>query len=524
MPDTRRALPAWSLIALAAATAFAVLSLVRGRFAFYEDEGMNLQQAAAVAAGHRLYSEVYSDQAPLYRWFLAGLLRLLGPSSVVVDAVAPAWGALVVAAAAGIANEFAGRRGAVLTALILLGLVPFLKFGSTLVVGIPALALACTSLLVLLRAGSSRARLLASGLLVGAAVGVKAATLYFLPVLAAGWAVRAREPRRLGGDIGVWSLAMVAPVAVIAALCPLGPMLHQVVAPHAASFVVSAEQAAQARRTMLLAPGLPLLYLAAAGGLVALSALGHRASAVLLVWNVVLSIWMLAHRPLWAHHLPDLLVPLALTIAVGTARLSAEEGTLGRLALLLPACGAVGLVLHWTTLEHWRRFYDNSSPAALRALALELQRLTPPERPVLVDRPILAFWAGRPTPPALTLIVGKRISAGDVRDRDLVASIDRDRPSAVVLCKSYLDRFAAFQARLQQGYGEPRLVVLPSSFGHYDQERCRVFTDRGAGPAGRGRRERRRMVGRPPRHMGGRRRGGRLPGVARKGGQRRLRR
>jgi 4-amino-4-deoxy-L-arabinose transferase-like glycosyltransferase len=467
--------------AVIATIAFAALSLVRGRFAFYEDEGINLQQAAAVAAGHPLYAEVYSDQAPLYRWLLAALLRVFGPSSMVLDVLPAACGALVVAAAAGIALELAGRWAAALTAVWLLALVPFLKFGSTLVIGVAALALATASVLLLLRTGDGRGRLIASGLLFGAAVGVKAATLYFVPMLVACWVplARGRAPTQVAASLGLWAAGVVAPLACVVALCPMGPMLHQLLAPHAASFRVSAAQAAQVRRTMLLAPGMPLLYVAAAGSLAVALATAARGAGLLAVWNVVVGAWMLVHRPLWAHHLPELLVPLSLALAVGTV--AAVRGVPGHrrlVAFTIPACAAAGVAIHWATIDHWRRFYDNSTEAALRALALELRRSTPAGRPILVDRPILAFWAGRSTPPELTFLGRKRIAAGDLQDADLVGALDRDRVSAVVLCRPYLDRYRELQARLLRDYGEPREVALPSAFGFYRRERCRIFERR----------------------------------------------
>lgn len=55
-----------ALLALLAAVVF-VLRQHQGRFAFYEDEGLNLLKALMVAKGHALYAEVYSDQAPLFR-------------------------------------------------------------------------------------------------------------------------------------------------------------------------------------------------------------------------------------------------------------------------------------------------------------------------------------------------------------------------------------------------------------------------------------------------------------------------
>src|SRR4051795_7171192 len=86
-----------------------VLCWARGRFGVYEDEGLNLLKAAAVAAGHPLYTEIYSDQAPLFTWAMAATMRIFGASVAVGGAVALVAGVLAWAGACAVARALGGR-------------------------------------------------------------------------------------------------------------------------------------------------------------------------------------------------------------------------------------------------------------------------------------------------------------------------------------------------------------------------------------------------------------------------------
>src|SRR5207244_2862102 len=116
------------------------------------------------------------------------------------------------------------------------------------------------------------------------------------------------------GGVGVrrrtiaWAAGLVIPCLAVLAVSA-SPLASQVTALHLAAREAFVQQADAARRFMLLAPGFPFLYAAAVlGGVVFLRRVaGTRALAV---WLGTVLAWMLLHRPLWAHHLPDLLVPL----------------------------------------------------------------------------------------------------------------------------------------------------------------------------------------------------------------------
>jgi 4-amino-4-deoxy-L-arabinose transferase-like glycosyltransferase len=492
--DTRGSLVRHSWLAVVILVGLAVLKVFQGRLGFYGDEGMNLIKAQLAADGQRLYQEIYSDQAPLMTWLLAAPIRLFDANYQFVRQVAILFGLLALAGASAIAAEVAGRAAGLLCALVLLCLAPFLKFGSTVVITMPALALATWSLLLAFRCGEnpSRGVLVASGGLLGVAAGFKLAALYFLPIvvlalLTLAWRTpRSRRPSRM---LGWWALGLAIPLALIALVCPLEDMLPQVIRPHVAALAPYAQQAAGMRRVMLLAPGMVFLYLTAAVALVMLLRWRRRSALVLAGWLLVVGGWLLNHRPIWAHHLPDLLLPLAVVSATGVVLgvRHIRSGNWRSLALAaLPAALGLTLVVQLTNFGYWRRFYDNTGERDLRTVARALAEATRPGEQVFVDNPIVAFWARRSPPAPLALIVSKRVVSGELTDQRLIEGLDRHRPAGIALCTPLLWRFSGFQQKLARDYAEVTRVLTPLEFSGRQGKQCRVlrrrFADGSASP------------------------------------------
>jgi len=202
---------------------------------------------------------------------------------------------------------------------------------------------------------------------------------------------------------------------------------------------------------------------------------------VLALWLGIVATWMMVHRPLYGHHLPELLLPLSVALAagIGVAAPALQKAWAGRAVELARGAAALlvafGLMKHLGGYPEWQRYHDNTSVAAMRPVARLLAERTAPSDLVLVDRPILAYLAGRKTPPDITMVSEKRIIAGALTDADLTHALDELRPAAVALCSARFARFRSFNAALATSY---RLVddrQVPSPHGTRPV-RCRVLT------------------------------------------------
>lgn len=478
-PET---LPRTADVVVVAVVGLVVLRLFQGTFGFYEDEGYNLVKADLVRRGFALYRQIWSDQAPLFTWLLA-LPMALGAGEGALRWIPPIFGVATLLASRALAARLAGRPAGLLAVAALLCAAPFLKFSSSLVINTPALALGTWALVLAVRFGDggSRARLVGSGLLLGAALTMKLATVYFAPVilLAVVLGPAAATPRDRAKALGVWVAALVLPLALVAPLVPAAAVFQQLLRPHTTGLAQFDGYTATARRAMLLAPGSLWLH---GAGVTALAVLWWRGErrlvAVSTVWLAVMTAWMLFHRPLWSHHLPDFLVPLAVVSASGAVialRRARAAGFLGQAALALPAVLlAIGTFVHARNHDHWRRWYDNASEDSLRAAAGVIAAHTTPEDWILVDRPILSYWARRRSPPWYALLLRKRIASGGLEDAQLVRALEEHRPAVVVLCSDRLDGFRAFKAELQRRYEIVARPPLTSSFAGAAGGQCRI--------------------------------------------------
>jgi 4-amino-4-deoxy-L-arabinose transferase-like glycosyltransferase len=451
-------------VLVAAVVGFAVLRRFDGAFGFYEDEGYNLVKAYLVTEGFSLYREIYSDQAPLFTWVLA-LPMALGAGEPVLRAIPPLFGVGTLLAARALVARLAGRVAGLLVVAVLLCLAPVLKFFASLVINTPALALGSWAVVLAIRHGDggTRASAPASGLLLGAALITKLATLYLAPVILLALVLRpaAVAPAARARTLLLWAGMALLPVVLVAPFVPGDALVEQLLRPHTVGLEAFARHTAIARQAMLLAPGAPWLY---AAGALALPVLWWRAERrlvlVLGAWLGVMTLWVLLHRPLWSHHLPDFLLPLAVVAvtggvlawrAAGPARLPVA------VALCLPGVLlATGTLLHARDHGHWRRWYDNASEGSLRAVAAAIADQTAPGDQVLVDRPILAYWARRAPPPWLALLLRKRIASGGLDDAELVRALDQHHPALIALCTDRLAPFPSFQAEVARRY---RLVA-----------------------------------------------------------------
>lgn len=479
---SRRAwLPA--ICALVAATI--VLRGRAGAFGFYEDEGINLLKAYMVTKGHRLYGEIYSDHAPLFTWMMAGLMEIVGPVYQRVQMMAIGFGALAIASLSMIASKAGGWLAGGICFVVLLTLVPCQKFLASVVVTTPALGFAAAGIAVIVLVPSRSGAALLGGFLIGLATVTKLSFIYFLPV---GLSYSVQRGRLVGAGGGGRSAALVlagwiAPVAVTFLLCGTGAMIPQLIMPHFAALAAFAEQT---NRALLLAGDLPVFYGCGVIAVAVLAATAFGRVWPLLGWTAIVAAWATVHRPIWSHHLPELLAPLAVAIGIALAELVRRALDGKRMAYLLSGAALCCAVSGWggLHLQHyqwWRRFYNNTPIEALAAAADRLARHTVPADWIITDRPMTAFLAQRPVPPWLAMMSRKRVITGSVAEKELLAALAAYGPAATLLCGTLLDGFPRFLGVLQERYSVIEDPLAGTTWGAHGHA-CRLFRGREVQP------------------------------------------
>lgn len=435
----------------------ALLALLGPWWAVYDlhvDEGFNLAKAAAVTEGHALYRETWSDQPPLLTWVLAGVHGLFPHSVAAARIVELAFSLVLVTSLFRVVLREEGPFAAWSAVLLLISCGFFLQLGVSVLVGLPAIALAMLSI-DLATAGGRGRRFLAflAGAAFAAAVFTKAFAMIALPALAAAfWQVRRRDG--VDASAGPWAIGGVAAVTA-AMLAGMGGFpSEQLLGTHmdARSMAILQDEGGASRLVSLawkLAPA-PLAFALLFG----LGAFWKRPRSSLLLpvaWIVSAAVLLSTHNPLRDHQVLILIVPLCWLGGIGFKSLfrTGERLPLGDFMLgnrdrrivagstvLLCAGGAALAIEIARDLAAAHRYLD-PTPTLGEQMARERLALLAGEVRVLVtDRPIDAYRHGLSVPPELAVWSLKRLQTGAVTDDDVIAALEA-HPGAAVLLRRF---------------------------------------------------------------------------------------
>ena len=394
------------------------------------DEGVYWQSLRAMAAGHPLFTSVYSSQPPAFLLLVFPAHLLLG-GSIQADRVA-----MIVFSVLGMVAAY--QLGTLLescwtgvAAASLLAVDPLsFRESVTLQADGPAIALALAGLAL---AAAGRRRDNRAGALLAAAAGLTFATGLLvkplaapaLPALAILLASPSSGRRRL---LQLGAAAAGAGVATSGFLLPFADrvpqLLDQVVGFHARAHGV--ELGGLDTPTMLTE--LPLVALAMAG-----VAAGLRRQPLLVLvgatWAVSAALSLALLRPLWPHHALALVAPLALLGAGGSHLVRGASTRLQACLVLLLAA-----LLASTMWVHAQQTSDASRSRAVRAVS----RVTEPNQLVITDDQYTVGLANRNTPPELVDTSKVRLLSGDLTLDQLDAIANRPDVSAVLVDDHYV--------------------------------------------------------------------------------------
>lgn len=428
-----------TLRALAAAALYVVFIVAlhpyRGIFAFDPDEGINAIKAMLVDHGAVLYRDVWSDQPPLFTELLRGWCGAFGWDVDTARALVLLFAAATLFAVYDMLRLEAGELAAVAGAILLAASVTFPRLSVSLMIGLPAVALATLSLWALFRWRRHHAVgwLIGAGVLMGASLATKLFTAMLVPVFAAWIALgdSAASPRLRWQPALLW-LAIVAAAAAI--------LLGTLVGRGQLSALVSSHIAA--RRDPSFAPfgagGLlltsladwPLTLIGAAGAL--LIVLWRRWSAVVFpMWIGVAALCLLVHRPIWYHHELLFTVPFAAAGGIILATLARRPPGPLTTAVRIACALSLALLLLWAALPSRLPAPVPLDGAPVRVLAA-MRSVAGSAPSVVATDPMYTYRAQLDTPAVLAVLPMKR-AVTDPTLPTAIATVFAEQPPEQVL-------------------------------------------------------------------------------------------
>jgi Dolichyl-phosphate-mannose-protein mannosyltransferase len=411
-------------------------------------EGVYWQSLRALAAGHALFSEVFSSQPPLFLLGILPAFDALGHTLVAARTMVAAWSLLALLGTYRAARGIAGRTAG-WTAVALLATDPLFAGQSVaLLAEVPALALELLCLALAVTAGAARSR---RGRLVlaaasGAALSLGLLTKLFVVVVAVpavpyllGWhndadqpAARAEppadQPQRGLGRQASSLVAFGGALAVItaAALAPFWgrrqALYDQVVGFHLQAARLGYDPVHNTRLLVARGARTPLAWLA----LAVLALAAWQRLKVLVppaVWVVASALLLVRLQPLQPNHQVLLAPPLALIAALAplvASRMGDKRPARTARTPPVPAAAVggavvavVAVVVLGSGISAAQAIHaTNRSTAADAQMVAALRAATRPGELVITDDQYLVAAAGRDVPPPLVDTSRTRFVAG----------------------------------------------------------------------------------------------------------------
>ncbi|WP_428938971.1 ArnT family glycosyltransferase [Fontivita pretiosa] len=500
MINPMRLRPAKSLIIPMSFCAI-VLSLgwLARSFEYDTDEGLNLMKSLLMLRGHRLYSEIWSDQPPLFTYLLAWLFKWTGPGVMVGRMLVLAFSALLLWSLYQTLSILEDQRYALWATLLLAGSTWYALFSFSVMIGLPALSLAMVSIWLMAefrRRGHSRLPAILLPALAGSAAAMSMQTKLFtaaaMPLLAAvcvaplGDQMPKLSRRRRYVALAVTAASAALSFALIACVTRID--LQQLTRSHVEASTADISQGDQGlslvpRAWTLLRRDWHLVVLMLIGLSVG-TASGHARTGpgarsrwrvwLPMVWFAVAAVALQIHRPVWKHHGLLLTIPASWAAARGLLWLrdaawpksdaypAPADPT--RRRWLVAAGIALSCWLVYAAIRGAVRLFDRQADSGY-AMVNILQSHAPMTRWVYADRVMAPFRAGLSVPPALAVVSTKRQRAGELDDRMLLEVLQQYRPEQVIIGR--LSYGPAFMQYLESHYRRGYSTAPPVLQTHY---------------------------------------------------------
>lgn len=454
----------------------------RNVFQFDPDEGINLMKAMLVANGYPLYTQIWSDQPPVFTQLLAISFRLFGMQVNVARMVVLATSALLVW---GLSHYLRVVWGfwAMLAGIVLVSVLPYyFTLSVSTMIGLPSIAFAMLSLASLTSWHQKKRMLwlILSAILLGLSVLTKLWTGIFAPIFLVGIFLdrftQSQPPNRWRSTLKpilVWvsALAITCLGIMLVTVKPgqlLPALIQQMMLPHfiARASTLTQDTIAYSSINSYLELIWSYLLLAFVGVLMAIRS-RRWLTMYLLAWAVCAYILLSLVAPVWYHQQMLLTIPIAGLSAIAAGEIVQQafrwwqsrsvhpiDAALFAASLVCTYLVVVNHLLPFVpafTLPANIAYETTDKPPREMQVVNEIQKYTPQTRWMVTDLPMYAFRADILVPPELAVISRKRLVAGDLTDQELQAVFQKYQPELVML-----DRFdfPGLQTTLDAGYEE----------------------------------------------------------------------
>lgn len=426
---------------------------LEGVFQYDTDEGIQLAKAMLYQEGFQLYSEVWNDQPPLSTVVLAAWLQIFGHSIVAARLLTLVWATVLIWTVGQLLRWRVGTIPALLGIVWLTLSSNFLRLSVSVMIGLPAIALALLSLFFINRylQGKSWIWLFIAGGSFALSLQTKAFTafllpLFLLPIFLPQLQFPSHQIRKLTLT-EKWRAIFLILVSLAATLLLTwlifpSPSLEQTLASHFSSELEDRLLEHQVPVLELL--GWDYDYLG-----VLLVGLGvcvwrDRGLYVPFLWWLLTIILLWNHHPIWYHHYLLLSVPMAFLLGEGTKTILhnwqqvfwGKRSWTSRIilgsGLFLLFVPIVALPIRLNILNDNHQDFVQQSQRNFEMLEQVLAYQDETEW-LFTDFPMYGFYANLKVPPEIAVFSRKRLESGNITETELQSVVEDYQPKQILM-------------------------------------------------------------------------------------------
>ncbi len=423
-------------------------------FQFDSDEGNNLIKALLMAKGHALYSEIWSDQPPLFTYMLRAWFVMTGWTVHQGRILVLICSSILLWALYQTVRLTWGHVAAVASTLLLVMTEDYIRLSVSVMIGLPALMFVMLSIYAIVKYRNSPypGWMILSGVFLSLSLLTKLFTGLVVPfvvlaMLQVAWSRRSdpQGGRQWLRPVLFWSGGFVlAGLSVFLAAIPVGDLM-QLIQPHLDAKKLMAHIDYGEDYSQMIKADYEFALLGIAG---LLQILRRREwfSLLPVFWYLLALLMLLTHRPLWYHHYLLMSIPMCWTAGAAVGPFFSRDmwkswmpwkglaSTFAAVTLVLTL--GLGMVVIASIPEKFDRDYGGEFVAAAacdRHVVAMMKQFAGETHYVVSDKQVFPFSEGLIVPPELSVTSFKRTRSGHLTPEELVHILEKYQPEQIFL-------------------------------------------------------------------------------------------
>ena len=458
---------------------FTINPSLKKTFEYDSDEGFELMKSSLYLNGFSLYSQIYSDQPPLYTVILSFWFKLFGSSAYQGRILNLIFSLILILTFYYTIKAWWGNFCAFMGAIFLLTSSLYIPLSTSVMIGTASLSLAMLSIycITCYRKLHLKRYLFLSAIFIAFSLHTKLFTLFLIPLIpleiihAEKLNTRKTNPNNLLLHILLWigiTLIAYLTIAIIFFHSNLTLYIQSLVKPHLKKLILP--ESGFSNIWKMIKIDYDIAFLALIGVILIIKQKGRHFFLPLL-WLISVFIIYVYHRPIWPHYYLLFSIPLSWLAAICFRNLSTggtvKKGVFHWLMLILITITILRLPFKFTT--NIRSVKNQATIQEYKTLNNLLLKYKPFTRWIATDRPIFAFYANLLVPPELTLTGHKRKFINDAEQIYFIDILEKYKPEQILLQRSnfygpkiisyienYINIYQGKLSRKMQNYYEMR--------------------------------------------------------------------